>query len=169
MRDPWISGRFVCAASRGAAILSLGAKVMTCGVCGSEMKNRACSTCVRWFGTSSKVTVCKVCHQDYGSFRLVERQVALGLGGGYFARVHWSPWQRCPSCRIKSHQESESYRASYPHLTQCGTLLDYAGTYLRGGTVTKPMLLNAQLGEPFVEAAERQQPCQGAADGPISD
>ena len=128
---------------------------MRCGVCGSEMKNGACSTCVGWFGTSSKVTECKVCHQDYGSFRLVERQVALGLGGGYFARVHWSPWQRCPSCRIKSHRDSERYFASYPHLIECGTLLDYAGVYVRDGVVTKPMLLCAQLGYDFVEADAR--------------
>ena len=129
---------------------------MTCGVCGTEMKSGACSTCVRWFGTSSKITECKVCHQDYGSLRLVERQVAVGLGDGYFARVHWSPWQRCPSCRIKSHEDSERYRVSYPQMMECGTLVDYAGVYVRDGVVTKPMLLSAQLGSDFVEAVAHQ-------------
>ena len=120
---------------------------MTCRVCGSEMTDGACETCIRWFGKSSTATACEACGREFGAFPLVENLVArtLELAVG---DAPWIPRQHCPNCRIAAHATDD---LSGPE--QFGTLVDLAAEYLKRGTITKDRLLYAQLGIEFVSAA----------------
>ena len=75
---------------------------MTCRVCGSEMMDGACETCIRWFGKSSAVTECERCGREYGGYPLVENALALTLRLAV-GDVPWNPRQHCPYCRIAAH------------------------------------------------------------------
>lgn len=120
---------------------------MTCRVCGSEMTNGSCETCIRWFGMSSTAIECAGCGREFGALLLVENLVALTLGLAV-GDAPWIPRQHCPTCRIAAHATDDQ---SGPD--QFGTLVDLAAEYLKRGTVTKEGLLYAQLGIEFVSAA----------------
>ena len=120
---------------------------MTCRVCGSEMTDGACETCIRWFGKSSTATECEGCGREYGGYPLVENVLALTLGLAA-ANVPWNPRQHCTDCRIAAHATDD---LGGPE--QFGTLVDLAAEYLKRGAITKDRLLYAQLGIEFVSAA----------------
>ena len=120
---------------------------MTCRVCGSEMTDGACETCIRWFGKSSTATECEGCGREYGGYPLVENVLALTLGLAA-ANVPWNPRQHCSDCRIAAHATDDRGGPE-----QCATLVDLAAEYLKRGTITKDGLLYAQLGIEFVSAA----------------
>ena len=120
---------------------------MTCRVCGSEMTDGACETCIHWFGKSSTATECEGCGREFGAFPLVENLVSLTLGLAA-ANVPWNPRQHCTDCRIAAHATDDQGGPE-----QFGTLVDLAAEYLKRGAVTKSTLVYAQLGLQFVSAA----------------
>ena len=120
---------------------------MTCRVCGCEMTDGTCETCIRWFGRSSTATECEGCGREFGAFPLVENVVALTLGLAV-GDVPWNPRQHCPDCRIAAHATGDQGGPD-----QFGTLVDLAAEYLKRGAVTKSTLVYAQLGLQFVSAA----------------
>ena len=120
---------------------------MTCRVCGSEMTDGSCETCIRWFGRNSTATECEGCGREFGAFPLVENVVALTLGLAV-GEVPWNSRQHCSDCRIAAHATDDRGGPE-----QCATLVDLAAEYLKRGTITKDGLLYAQLGIEFVSAA----------------
>ena len=120
---------------------------MTCRVCGSEMTDGACETCIRWFGRSSTATECEECGREYGGYPLVENVLALTLRLAV-GDVPWNPRQHCPDCRVAAHAAGDQNGPD-----QFGTLVDLAAEYLKRGAVTKSTLVHAQLGLRFVSAA----------------
>ena len=121
---------------------------MTCRVCGSEMTDGACETCIRWFGKSSTATECEGCGREYGGYPLVENVLALTLRLAV-GDVPWNPRQHCPDCRIAAHAIDDDQGRP----EQFRTLVDLAAEYLKRGAVTQDGLLYAQLGIEFVSAA----------------
>ena len=120
---------------------------MTCRVCGCEMTDGSCETCIRWFGRSSTATECEGCGREFGDFSLFENVVALTLGLAV-GDVPWNSRQHCSDCRIAAHATDDRGGPE-----QCATLVDLAAEYLKRGAVTKSRLLYAQLGLDFVSAA----------------
>ena len=120
---------------------------MTCRVCGCEMTDGSCETCIRWFSRSSTATECEGCGREFGAFPLVENLIALTLGLAV-ANVPWNLQQHCPDCRIAADATDGQGGPE-----QCGTLVELAAEYLNRGTITKDGLLYAQLGIEFVSAA----------------